>query len=261
IQNLRQAILDEMITDQLLYQEAQRLRITPPKEAMDGLLAQFKAQFKDEAEMQKDLQRQGKTLADLRALIVRKLVVDELTEQWLGDIVVTDADISKYYRDNQKRFHVPEGSRVRHILVVVRPGATAADKKKAQERAQNLLKQVQAKNVDFAKIASINSDDPASRGQGGNLGVLLPSDPLLEPLKKAVFTATVGKPVLVESDFGYHIIKVEAKVPAHTLTLAEVKKNPNFTILQANLLRQKRDARYDEKIEALRARAKIKKYI
>jgi parvulin-like peptidyl-prolyl isomerase len=89
----------------------------------------------------------------------------------------------------------------------------------------------------------------------------VPDARLLEPLKKAIFSATVGKPVLVESDFGYHIIKVEERIPAHTLTLAEVKANPNFPLLKANLLSQRREERYDERVAKLRATAKIKKYL
>ena len=261
LENLRQAIVDEMITNQLIYQEAQKRRITPDQEAVDTLLAEFKAQFRDEAEMQKDLKRQGKSLADLRTMIVTKLLVDELTEQWLADVVVTDEDISKYYKENQEKFKTPEGVRVRHILVEVKPGASADDAKKAETRAQSLLTRVQAKNADFGEIARAHSDDPSSRNDGGDLGVLTPDANLLEPLKKAIFAAAVGKPVQVKSDFGYHIIKVEEKIAPRMLSLAEVKNNPNFPYLKANLLAQKRDARYDEQVEALRAKAKIKKHI
>jgi len=259
--SLRQSILEEMINDQLLYQEAKSLNITPPKAVVDTLVEQFKTQFKDEAEMQKDLKAQGKTTADLRVMITRKLMVDELTEQWVGDVVMSDEDISKYYQAHKDKFKSPEGARTRHILIEVRPGAPEADRKKARTRADSLLTQVQAKNADFAKVARLHSDDPTSREQGGDLGVLVPDARLLESLKKAIFSAAVNKPVLVESEFGYHIVKVEEKIAARTLTLAEVKASPNFPLLKATLLSQEREERYEQKVAALRAKAKITKYI
>ena len=124
-------------------------------------------------------------------------------------ITVSQEDLQKYYTENASRYTVAEERHARHILIKADKDAGADARKKAKERAEALLVEVRKTPAAFAELAKKNSEDPGSAAQGGDLD-FFGRGAMVKPFEDAAFAMKPGEvsPV-VESDFGYHIIKLE----------------------------------------------------
>ncbi len=139
-----------------------------------------------------------------------------------GKPQVSDADVQAYYNAHQPQFTVKEQVKVRHILIAVPAGADAKTDSAAKAKADDLLKQIKA-GGNFADLASKNSDDPGSKTQGGELGFLDRGRTVPE-FDKTAFSLSPGQTSdVIKTQFGYHILQVEAKNTAHVKPLAEVR--------------------------------------
>lgn len=139
-----------------------------------------------------------------------------------GASPVTDPQVQQYYQQHQKDFQVPEEVKVRHILIKVPTGADAKTDAAAKQKAEDLLKQIKA-GGDFDALAKANSDDPGSKDQGGELG-MIQRGVTVPAFEQAAFALQPGQiSDLVKTQFGYHILKVEEKQTAHLKPLEEVK--------------------------------------
>ena len=131
---------------------------------------------------------------DQRPQIKKQLayVVDDfLSKEYLAKVVmpeaiVSEADLKEYYTQNKQSLGVPEQVRARHILFKVDPAASQDEKNKARDRAQAVLKRVQA-GEDFAKLAVAHSDDAGSKAKGGDLGYFTPGQ-MVPDFEDAAFT-------------------------------------------------------------------------
>jgi peptidyl-prolyl cis-trans isomerase D len=133
-----------------------------------------------------------------------------------------EVDIQNYYGDNQKTlFTHPEQVRVRHILIEVPKDASAADKAAAKRKAEALLDRIKH-GADFAKLAKENSGDIATRENGGELG-FFGRGQMIKPFEDAAFALQPGQYAIVETQYGFHVIQLEAKTPAHMDTLAQAR--------------------------------------
>jgi len=139
-----------------------------------------------------------------------------------GKPQVSDADVQAFYNAHQEQFQVKEQVKVRHILISVPQGADAKTEAAAKAKAEDILKQIKA-GGNFAELATKNSDDPGSKGQGGELGWLDRGKTVPE-FDKAAFTLASGQTSdLIRTQFGFHILQVEDKKTAHLRPLSEVK--------------------------------------
>src|SRR6201996_2946377 len=135
---------------------------------------------------------------------------------------VGNEQVESYYQAHQKDFQVPEGVKVRHILIKVPTGADAKTDAAAKAKAEALLKQIKG-GADFAALAKANSDDPGSKEQGGDLG-LIQRGVTVPEFEKTAFALQPGQVSdVIKTQFGYHILKVEDKQTAHLKPLDEVK--------------------------------------
>jgi peptidyl-prolyl cis-trans isomerase D len=126
-------------------------------------------------------------------------------------ITVSDKDLHDYYDANATRYTVLEERRASHILVKVDAGASAADRAKAKTKAEGLLAEVKKNPASFAEVARKNSDDPGSAEKGGDLDFFGRGGLAAKPLEDAAFALKVDEIApLVESEFGYHIVKLTA---------------------------------------------------
>jgi len=144
----------------------------------------------------------------------------------------TQAAIQQYYTAHQSEYETPEQARSRHILIKVAPGADAKTDAAAKAKAESILKQIQG-GANFADLAKKNSDDPGSKDKGGELG-FAQHGTMVPEFDNAIFTQKIGDTQIVKSQFGYHIIQVEERQPAHAQQLSEVQP-----AIQATLIRQK----------------------
>ena len=150
----------------------------------------------------------------------------------IGKINLTDKDYEAYYEAHKKEFENPEMVRARHILVAVKPDATPEQKEAAKKKAEEIQAKAKA-GEDFAKLASENSDDPGSKAKGGDLGFFTTGS-MVGKFEQAAFALKPGEVSgVVETEFGYHIIKQEERKPAEQQSYESVKEQVKARCLQA----------------------------
>jgi len=121
---------------------------------------------------------------------------------------VNEQDLKTYYEQNAGRLSGTEERRASHILIAASKSAPAAEREKAQTRAQELLAEVKKSPGSFAEIAKKNSQDPGSAVNGGDLDYFA-RGAMTKPFEDAAFSLKKGEiSGVVESEFGYHIIMV-----------------------------------------------------
>ena len=254
---MRDQMLDDLVTIKLLGQEARRRKIAIAPDKVDASVKELKSQFKDDTEFNKWLAMSGVNQTDVRARIGDELAMDELTAQVTADVTVSGDDIAKFYRENPEGFTIPAAIKARHILLAVNPNASPADKELVRKRALGLLKQLKG-GADFATLAKNNSDDQSNKDNGGDLGTF-ERGMMVPAFEKAAFDAKAGDLVgPVETNFGFHIIKIDAVIPQKLVDLKDVKDDPKLKQL---ILRQKKQERFDAFVAGLKASAKINKYV
>ena len=182
--------------------------------------AELQAFFKQNAARYKDAIPETRKLA---------YIALNQTDVQGGPPPVTDQQVQQYYQGHQKDFQVPEEVKVRHILIKVPDKADAKTDAAAKEKAEALLKKIKG-GADFAALAKANSDDPGSKDQGGELG-MIQRGVTVPPFEKAAFALQPGQiSDVIKTQFGYHILKVEEKQTAHLKPLDEVKAQIIATI-------------------------------
>ena len=141
-------------------------------------------------------------------------------------VVVNDADLKSYFEQNADRLSAKEERRASHILINAPKDMPAADRQKAKEKAQALLEQARKAPATFAELAKKNSQDTGSAPNGGDLDFFA-RGAMVKPFEDAAFAMKKGDiSDVVESDFGFHIIK---------LTDVKAPKQPVFEEARAGL--------------------------
>src|SRR5579872_2178115 len=125
----------------------------------------------------------------------------------------SDKEIDDFYKSNLTKLYThPDEVHARHILLEVPSGATPEQKASAKAKAEGILKQLQ-NGADFAKLAKEDSQDPATKLDGGDLGTF-GRNQMIKPFEDAVFSMKPGELRLVETKFGFHVVRLEATSPA-----------------------------------------------
>ena len=245
-------VLDDMISYRLLIQEAKARKIVVPEADIDAQIAQIRGQFPNDAQFQQALATQKMTLAAVREDARSELGVEKMVEgEIAAKIVVTPQAVTDFYQKNQDKFQ--QGARVKasHILIAVPEKADAAAKQEAKTKAEAILKDLKA-GKDFAAAAKENSQDPGSAPNGGDLGFFEPGQ-MVPPFEQAAFALKPGDmSELVESPFGFHIIKVADKQAARVVPLEEAKPK-----IDQYLSGQNRQTQTQAFVSTLKAKAKI----
>lgn len=217
----KQAV-EQLISAELLYQAAAKLEIADLDKQIDAKMAQGKARFKDEQEFTKAIKDLEMDEKALREYTRRDLLISRFLEtEFASKTSVSEAESRSFYDKNLDKFKRDETVKASHILVGVDSTASADDKKKARETAEKLRKELVG-GADFAVLAKGNSTCPSSQ-QGGDLG-FFGKGQMVPPFEKAVFALKPGEiSDVVETQFGYHIIKLTERNPAATTAFSDVK--------------------------------------
>lgn len=142
----------------------------------------------------------------------------------------TQQQIAQYYNDHKSQYMQPEEVDSRHILISVPSNATPQQVSAAQAKAESVLKQLKG-GANFAEMAKKYSDDPGSKDKGGELG-FVQRGTMVPTFDNAIFTQPIGALTIVKSQFGFHIVQVEARHPAHQQALNEVLPEIQATLIQ-----------------------------
>jgi peptidyl-prolyl cis-trans isomerase C len=138
------------------------------------------------------------------------LANEYLKKEVATKVTVSEETMKSYYESHKDEFKAPEMVKARHILIKADQSVSDEDKKNAKAKAENILNKIKS-GEDFAKLASEHSDDPGSKQKGGELG-FFPRGRMVKPFEDAAFALKAGEiSRIVETQFGYHIIKVEER--------------------------------------------------
>lgn len=146
------------------------------------------------------------------------LSLDSLKEQ----VKVSEAEARQHFEANPTRYQEPEQRQASHILIRADAGDANA-RQKARAEAQRLLTEARAAPNRFAELAGKHSQDPASAAQGGDLGSFT-RETMVKPFADAVFAMKAGEiSELVETEFGFHVIRLTGITPGSKLGFEVVK--------------------------------------
>ncbi|MCP5268618.1 MAG: SurA N-terminal domain-containing protein [Zoogloeaceae bacterium] len=166
-------------------------------------------------------------------------------EGLLAQVSVSEAEVKQWYESHKQSYQQPEERRASHILITVDASASESDKAKAKSKAEALLAEVQKSPARFSELAKANSQDPGSAANGGDLG-FFGRGMMVPPFEQAVFALQQDEiSALVQSDFGFHIIKLTGIKPGKQKSLDEVRAE-----IEGELKRQAAQRRFAEAAEA-----------
>jgi peptidyl-prolyl cis-trans isomerase C len=245
-------VLDQLISYRLLMQETKARKIDVPDAEIDARIAQIKQQFPSEDEFKKQLAQRNMTVEGLRADAKSDMQVAKMLEAEVNTkVAVQPADVNTFYQQNPDKFQQPERVRASHILIRTEENADAKAKETAKAKAADLLKQVKA-GKDFAELAKQHSQDPGSAVQGGDLGFFQQGQ-MVGAFERAAFALKPGEVSdIVETPFGFHIIKMAEKQAARTVPIEEVKPK-----IEEFLQNQQRQQKTQAFIESLKSKGKV----
>lgn len=164
----------------------------------------------------------GKELEVPEHVSAEYVVLDEAVAT--QGITVSDADIADYYKNNASRFGREERRRASHILIEVPASADQATRDAARAKADALAKEAAANPDSFAELARKNSQDSGSAASGGDLG-WISRNMLVEPVEKAIYGLKQGEVSgVVQSNFGFHVIRLTELQAADVKPLADVRE-------------------------------------
>ncbi len=245
IKEARTMIIDQLVDERLMLQEAKKKNLRVTKLDLDDGVREVRQRFPTETEFQKELEKEGMTEMQFRQRIKDQLLVKKLLDQEIRAKLIPpeDAEVEKFYKENEKDMVSPEQWRLRPILVRAGP---------EDPRAQKMLK----KGDDFGDVARKFSEDPESRDRGGDLGYFSREmmRQVLDPaFEKAASVLEVGRmSEIVETPFGYHLVRCEEKKASRRLPLEEVREE-----LRQRLHSQRLNDKFRQFTKGLREKATL----
>lgn len=232
---IKNQLLDFMIQGKIMAQEVKNLKLNPEDAKVKELIDILKKDnnIKDDVEFQNMLKQQGMTEPELKNFLT---VYENVT----GDMKVNDADVKAFYDENIAYYTEPESVTARHILV------------KTEDEAKAIIVQLNA-GADFGQLAKEKSTDAGSKESGGDVGTFTKGK-MVPEFETAAFAQKVGtfSADPVKTEFGYHVIKVEAHTDEKALDYAKEKDR-----VEQDALNQAKDAKFQTYFNDLRKKAKI----
>ncbi len=225
-EQMRDSVVDMLIEKQLINETLKAKKIEVKDADVDARFDEMVQEFVKESgkkaeEVDAELDKMGVTRANIKEQIRLQTGIEKLFEADPSYKAVSDEDAKKFYDESPQNFQHPEQVQASHILIKVDQNADEATKKAAKTKCEDLLKKVKA-GGDFAALAKENSDCP-SKEKGGDLG-MFEKGKMVPQFEQAAFAMKVGDVSdIVETQFGYHIIKLTNKQEAKTDSFADVK--------------------------------------
>jgi peptidyl-prolyl cis-trans isomerase D len=140
-----------------------------------------------------------------------------------ASVTVSDDELRRAYQERLSQFQSAEERRASHILIAIASGATDEEKQAAREQATDIYRQLQDSPGRFAELARTHSSDPGSAEQGGDLG-FFPRGLMVSEFDKAAFDLKVGEiSSPVQTQYGYHVIRVDEIKEIETKSFAQVR--------------------------------------
>jgi peptidyl-prolyl cis-trans isomerase SurA len=235
---LRREVLERLIDDELILQQATELKLSVTSEQVDASIEEIKRQNNiDDNQLSEALRAQGMSMAAYRADLKKQLLRFRVINIAVGSrVTISDDDVKTYY-DRHMKVGANVQVRASHIFVAIPENADASVIAEKQGQARKLLERALA-GEDFGKLARESSDDPATRNEGGDLGYF-GKDMLPKAIEEMVFAMKPGEvrgPV--RADRGFHVIKLVDRKTKDPKPLDDVKDDVRMQLRQKEMERQ-----------------------
>jgi parvulin-like peptidyl-prolyl isomerase len=243
LDQLREGIVSELIDRTLIRDESARRGLTLTPETLTNAERKTIAELGGDQQYDAYLVDHGFTRDEYREIIKSEIYGELLRNELNKGLSVSDAEVRKYYAEHQTdaQFQQPERVTAAHILVAARPtlitqrlqneknlsgealaAAVREEMERLRQRAQELRRKA-VRGADFAALARESSDDAGTRDRGGDLGAFQRQSHA-PAFDEAAFAIKVGQiSDVVQTDFGFHIIKKTKHEPARTQTFTEAE--------------------------------------
>jgi parvulin-like peptidyl-prolyl isomerase len=217
----RDGVADMLIERTLVTEQLKAAKITvTPADADARFLEILKTAGKTLEEAQQDIAKQGMNIADIKNEIFWQVCIEKLYASKPENKLVTETEAKVFYDENPQFFEQPEQIRASHILIKTE-GMDDAKKAEAKKKIEDILKKARG-GEDFAALAKTYTEDPGSKDTGGEY--TFPKGKMVPEFEAAALALEIGKiSDVVETQFGYHIIKLSEKIPAKKFTFDEMK--------------------------------------
>ncbi len=243
---LRMQALEKLISVELLFQEARKIKVNDLDERVGERLSELAVQNGDHEDFDKE---------KIRNTLTKQIMIEEyLVQNKLKDSEPPESDIKTYYENNKQAFTHIESVRTRHILVSVAADATLEEKEAARKKIEDARKLI-LDGKPFDEIAKTYSDCNSASG-GGELGYQ-ERGYMPQTFDDVAFSLETGKlSAIVETDFGYHVLEVLDHKSAGIQPYEEVKD-----FIGRYLKMQHTKKAMEAHLSALRKKAKVDIYL
>jgi peptidyl-prolyl cis-trans isomerase C len=255
ILEMKKNALEILINRELLYQKSKDKGIKVEEAEVANQLKTLKGQFANEDEFKSALIKINLTETTLISEIQRRLAIQQFVEKEIVQgVTVSDEETKRYYDANRDSFKQLEQVRASHILIKVNPDADESQKVICRGKIEKVQKKLQD-GQDFAALAKEFSEGPSS-DKGGDLGYFGRGQ-MVKPFEEAAFALRIGEVSgIVETNFGYHLIKLIDKKPEGMMPYEEIKDK-----LKDYLKEEKISNQINLYVEELKREAKVERFL
>ena len=231
---LRSNLLDHLIITRILTQKATAEDKAATLKLVDDNIAEARKLAPSPEAFEAQVKASGMSLEQVRQRAYEEQLARRVLErETTNGITISDEAASKFYNDHPTNFVIPEEVRVSHILIstleaadplspAYPPRPLAPDKKKEKEKLARQIKERADKGEDFVKLVKQYSEDPGSKERGGEY--TFARNQMVPEFEAAAFSLKTNQiSDIVETQYGYHIIKGLEKIPAKREQFAEAK--------------------------------------
>lgn len=243
LKNLEANIIDSFIVIKLLEKYAEENNITVTDEEVNEQVKLVLDTYSSEEDFENSLKEKGIDKKFLESELRRQLLWSKISAEVTADVIVTDEEVKQYYEDNKNTlFLVPVKLKASHILAMF-PWVkdNSEETEEGREEALEKIEMVEEKLKDgeaFEDLARQYSDDSTSAANDGDLGYISEGQ-MVEEFDKALFALDVGEVSgIVETQYGFHIIKVYDHQEEYIQKFDEVEEQINTILLNSYKTRE-----------------------
>lgn len=222
-QKLRENIVNDLISELLIRDRADRLGITVSDSEVREAVNRLKQQYgiTTDEQFESSLRQSGLSRTEMEARLRETIITNKVFSRELrGRADMTDSELREKYNREKETYRLPERAHLREVVVLKPEDPTKVEE--ARQRAVEVAEAARKPGTDFANLASTMSES-GTRDKGGDLGEIGKGD-LVPELDKAVFSAAPGT-ILgpLETKSAWHIIRVEQRLPSEVPAFESIK--------------------------------------
>ena len=252
-ERLKDNIVRRLVDAEIIAQQAKKMGVEISNEERESKWAEHKKRYGSEDAFKAFLERAGTSEEDVRRQFDSNLVREKVFAKVSEAVEVSPAEVKEFYDKNQARYDEPEQIRASHILIRLPPGASPEVKAEKKKKADEIA--AKAKKGDFAALAKEFGEDP-TKDRGGDLGFFTKGR-MVKAFEDAAWKLKNGQVSgVVETQFGFHIIKKVEHKQARKKPYAEVKEQ-----IERSLEARKRNTAIREALQKWKDESKIEIFV